>query len=186
MLKAQEGKQFREVWNEKYVMVTDTQTDLNITGKIDTVLVPFSADEPPIVLEFKSENERSFSQRNSVPYNHKCQMTIYLRSQRLPFGYVVYINKSNMELHPLKVVFSDKLFDALMQSARDIYWHLKNSKLPNKTTIKWECNFCLWKDECAENCNDALHKRLFPAKQQGGLPASQESAVQESVVDGVA
>jgi len=162
LLKGLEGAVFKEVWSEKYISVTDTETDLIITGKIDTFIMP-SEGAVPVIFEFKSENERSFAKRDEPAFHHKCQLTIYLRSQRLPFGYMVYINKTTMELHQMKVLYSESLFTSIMRHTRDIYWHLKNSKLPQKTArASWECNYCPYQEDCKRSDNPALHNRLFP------------------------
>jgi CRISPR/Cas system-associated exonuclease Cas4 (RecB family) len=177
LLKGLEGTVFKEVWSEKYISVTDTETDLIITGKIDTFIIP-QEGVVPVVFEFKSENERSFAKRDEPAFNHKCQLTIYLRSQRLPFGYIVYINKTTMELNQMKVMYSESLFSSMMQHTRDIYWHLKNSKLPQKTArAKWECDYCNYKDLCSRNQNDALHNRLFPNKPADSVPVVEKKEV---------
>jgi len=169
VLKSLSGTKFSEVWNEKYVMVTDVETDFVITGRIDTFLTSMDESDPSVILEFKSENERSFSYRKQVPYAHKCQLTLYMRSQRIPYGYVVYINKSTMEFNAIKVEYSEALFKSIMRNIRDIHWHLQNSKLPPKSFKEaWECRYCPWSDDCKKTENPALHDRLFPKKENGG------------------
>lgn len=162
VLKEREGDLFSLVWNERHVTITDTETNLIITGRIDTLLNPPSPDKP-FILEFKTENEKAFMLRKSPLYSHKNQFNLYLRSQRLDYGYIIYINKTDMSIKAFKVEFDEALFQRCLRDARDIYWHLQHSKLPmKKPKAHWECSYCRFKSECDTNENPALHKKLFP------------------------
>lgn len=163
VLKAREGDLFELVWNEQYMTITDIETNLIITGKIDTRLQHRGES---ILLEFKTENERAFNMRKSPLLSHRSQFNLYLRSQRLDYGYIVYINKSDMSIKPFRVDFDEALFQRCMRDARDIFWHLRHSKLPAKNPkAGWECNYCHYREECDRNDNPALHAKLFPNKE---------------------
>lgn len=163
VLKEREGELFKLVWNERYMTITDVETNLIITGRIDTLLQ--HADESFIV-EFKTENERAFSMRKTPLLSHKSQFNLYLRSQRLSYGYIVYINKSDMSLKIFRVDFDEEVFQRCMRDARDLFWHLQHSNLPmKKPSAFWECGYCKYKEECDKNDNPALHAKLFPNKE---------------------
>jgi CRISPR/Cas system-associated exonuclease Cas4 (RecB family) len=183
LLKKREGSDYLNVWNEKYVTINDIETPLIITGKIDTVLIPKTGE--PFILEFKSVNERAFKKKVSVQYSHRCQTILYLRSQQMSHGYVVYISKDDMRVNMLRVDYDEELFQRLIREARYLLSCLQQCKLPsNQPKFPFECSYCPYQKNCKNNDNPALHARLFPT---GGEAAKCVEPVKQEEVkpDGV-
>lgn len=161
VMKAQEGKGFQSVWLERYAKVTDTLTDLIITGRIDLFFIPVAGD--PFPVELKSINERGFNLNKEPQFTHKCQLNLYMRSERAKFGYIVYVNKTNLAVRAHRLEYSEGLFNRSMDDMRSVLLFLRQCKLPPKDVREnWECNYCSYKAECDRNDNPALHDRLFP------------------------
>jgi CRISPR/Cas system-associated exonuclease Cas4 (RecB family) len=91
---------------------------------------------------------------------------LYLHAENLKRGYVVYVNKDDMQVRVFELLYDDDMFNHIMSEARYLYFCLQNKKLPPKQPkFTWECNLCLFADICRQNENDALRKRLFPNRE---------------------
>jgi CRISPR/Cas system-associated exonuclease Cas4 (RecB family) len=120
-------------------------------------------------------NERAFSYNQKPFHSHRCQLNLYLRSERAKFGYIIYINKSDMSLHTFRVDYDENLFHQSLANMRQLLSSLRTSSLPPKPKLEnWECSYCIFQEECAKNDNPALHARLFPISQ---------NSVQQAVID---
>jgi CRISPR/Cas system-associated exonuclease Cas4 (RecB family) len=178
LLKAREGIDFRSVLNEEGISVRDTLTELYITGRIDTLITPMSGE--PYLLEFKSVSDLAFKKKLQIQLSHKYQTMLYLHSAGLKQGYIVYINKEDMQVKVFPLAYDAGMFDHIMCDARYLYRCLLDKQLPPKRPMfDWECNLCIFSDICKQHETNALMRRLFPnrAIESGTVGNSSEKDV---------
>jgi CRISPR/Cas system-associated exonuclease Cas4 (RecB family) len=161
LLKARENKDFRLVFNEKGVTIRDDQSPVYITGRVDTLIVPFQND--PYILEFKSVGEAAFRKKVQIQLSHKYQTMLYMHAENLKRGFVVYVNKNDMQVKVFELPYDEEVFNRIMGDARYLYRCLLDKVLPpNKPKFGWECNLCIFSDICKQHETDLLKRRLFP------------------------
>lgn len=168
LIKDLEGTAFKSVVNEKYIMVTDMETDLNITGQADIYITAFPPDSS-FVVELKSE--KNIYYRNSPSTHHVSQLMIYLRALRIDHGYIIYIQKDNLQTKTFRVDYDKDLFNGIMSKMRSLYKSMLDMELPAKSAEAWECKFCPYKPLCEKDYNPArpsspsIRKPKPPAEQ---------------------
>lgn len=161
LLKAREGQFFKQIDNELGITVRDWQSDLYITGRIDTMITPLQGE--PYLLELKSVNDQTFRKRLQIQLSHLYQTMLYLHAKNLKMGYIVYISKEDMQFKLFDVPYDRSVLDNILSEARYLYYCLKNDRLPpKKPKFEWECKLCIFADVCQQQENVALKKRLFP------------------------
>jgi len=127
--------------------ITDTITDLNISGRID--VYARLKDGERVLWELKSIASLQYLKK---PLNHhRMQLMLYMRAKRLQTSKLIYICKKNLQTKTFDVSYSEELFQSLLKKARMIYQHLKDKTPPLKLPVyPTECNFCQFNKECAD------------------------------------
>ncbi len=131
---------------ERPVTVTDVETDMVVSGKADVFIIE---NNKRTVVELKSVNTIKFVRDKGEPNKHHvAQLTMYMRALRAE-GYLVYVDKTNLETQTFKVPYVENYFKHLMDKFRKVYEHLTLNTLPDTDPIdSWECRWCQYKNEC--------------------------------------
>jgi CRISPR/Cas system-associated exonuclease Cas4 (RecB family) len=153
---------FREVIFKSY-MTTDLIKDFDyegsltfkgdefeIHGRFDDLII-IEWEEKPMMLEVKTVKDFKFF-KEAKDY-HKEQLNFYLTIKKLDKGYIIYIDRGNLQHKIFEIKQSDALFNTTVKRATELYKHLKEKKIPLAEAKldkdkKWMCNYCLYRLEC--------------------------------------
>jgi CRISPR-associated exonuclease Cas4 len=136
---------FKYLFFEHPANITDTETNLNIDGRID--IYGMTNRNERFAVELKSI--KSLAYLTSPLQQHMIQLMLYLRAKKLNEGMVSYIEKNTLQTKTYKVKYNEMIFLRTLIKARKIYKCLKAGKLPERNpTYESECNYCIFKEEC--------------------------------------
>jgi CRISPR-associated exonuclease Cas4 len=129
------------VWNDK---------DIEIRGRFDDIIV-VEWESKPILLEVKSSRSLKFTK--DVKAHHLMQINFYLSILKLPKGYVIYLDRSNLQHKIFEVKQSSDLFNEVIKRAKMLHKHLTENKIPFPESkldskMRWNCDYCLYRMEC--------------------------------------
>ena len=140
-------------WEREFSILVE---DLEIRGRLDDLIAARIGDEEvPFLIEVKTIGSPFSFERLTAPHeDHVLQIQPYLRISGAT-GLIWYIQRSTYEDRVFTCFYDEKLFEKLVARARELHGYLKR-EVPPPAEAKsaegrgWECKFCLWSDECAE------------------------------------
>lgn len=134
----------------------------HVRGKMDGVVqgVP-EAPGKPVVVEFKSHNDRSFKDvvkkgvKDAKP-NHYAQCQLYCHSEKVEACLYLAVNKNNDELHAELIPFDAEFCDLLLARIAKIINTARAPARIAEDASKWPCVLCQHKAVC--------HQEIFGRK----------------------
>jgi len=136
-------------WEESLIFKGN---DFEIHGRYDD-LVAVELHEKPILLEIKTV--RSLKYIKEPKRHHVMQLNFYLTVLKLETGYIVYIDRTNLQHKIFKLTKDKRLFDEMLKRAEMLRRALKEKKIPIAearldVTKRWQCRYCPYRLECLE------------------------------------
>jgi CRISPR-associated exonuclease Cas4 len=121
-----------------------------IRGRFDDVIVT-EFDNNPILVEIKTMRTLNFI--DGVKKHHLMQSNFYLSVMKLKKGFVIYIDRTNLQHKIFEVTQSDELFDEMVKRCKVLHKHLVENKVPFaeaklNRNMRWNCDYCLYRLEC--------------------------------------
>ena len=133
--------------------------EFSINGRIDDLIWTKSkqfVESPLVPIEVKTISGKwADMEKLEVKREHAMQLMPYLKATRTPVGIVWYLSRDDFRDRWFEVRYSEELMDQVVHRARDLHKHLTKEIIPPAEAKSaegrgWECKFCLWSDECAE------------------------------------
>jgi hypothetical protein len=130
-----------------------TGKNFEIIGRYDDVVMININDEPKL---FELKTARNLEFIKEVKPHHFSQINFYLKQLGLEKGWVVYIDRRNLNIRVFEINFSEEKFQELVKRAEILWNHLKENKLPvaeakvNKS-MSWACRYCSFLQECEKD-----------------------------------
>lgn len=134
---------------EARLIIPDLKSRLVVRGRVDDFII-VEHDTKKYVLEIKTT--ANIWKQDSVSPHHLMQITPYLMIENCD-GKVIYIDSRYLEVKSFDVKFEWSILEEIMRRARFLHSFLTKNELPPAESIEnedrsWECNFCLYKEEC--------------------------------------
>jgi CRISPR-associated exonuclease Cas4 len=128
------------------------EKEFTIKGRFDDIIALELNGETKLI-EFKTVRNLDFI--DEPKDHHFMQINFYLKFLGLDKGYIVYVDRRNLNLKSFEVFYSEEKFNELIKRARILFEHLKNNKLPfpearTNKELSWMCSYCPYYDECYE------------------------------------
>ena len=120
-----------------------------IVGSFDDMIM--LKNKKDIIFEIKSV--RSLSRIKEPLSYHVMQINFYMKMLNITDGYIIYIDRRNLQHKMFHIVVSDELFNKLLERAKKLHEHIKNRKIPpaearlNKNEL-WQCQLCPFAERC--------------------------------------
>ena len=144
------------VMSEMPILVIDPEWDIEISGRLDDVLL-MDTNAGLAVVEAKSLGFGGINRRQQPEERNILQMTPYMRSVSTHAGYLVYGERNDYSKTITHTIFYEKkVLQRLIKRARIIHGCLVTEKVPPPeaqviTKEPWQCEGCLYADLCAQD-----------------------------------
>ncbi|MHA1250806.1 MAG: CRISPR-associated protein Cas4 [Candidatus Helarchaeota archaeon] len=137
---------------EARIIIPDFKTKLILRGRVDDFII-VKNQKNKYVLEIKTSSG-VWKQTRINPF-HLMQITPYLMLENCD-GKVIYIDSYSLDTKTFDVKFNWDILEEIFRRARMLHNCLKESMLPppeskEESERHWECNFCLYQEECEKN-----------------------------------
>lgn len=127
------------------VPIVIEENGIKIRGRLDYLL-------GDVIYEIKTIKELNYV-LDEPKDEHRRQLNIYLKSQNLKNGVLLYIEKNSLKTVEHIIVFNQKLFDDSMRQFELVYKSILEKKPPERLENypdNWKCRYCSFRNFCQE------------------------------------
>lgn len=165
---------YSSVETERVLMIWTPE--FNISGRIDIYGIKENGERE--VWEIKSRSASYWDIFNEPNACHVAQLQLYLLAERLEKGYLLYVNKNNLDIKVFEVKKDEKLINKLFDKFKIVQEALNKKTPPAETGEKWECKYCPYAVECElydkKNNEAGKGTKSGDSRKSNGSPSERE------------
>lgn len=126
--------------------------DVTIKGRPDDIITVSLGGEK-LIIEIKTA--RSIKMIDKPKEHHASQLNFYLTVFGVKNGYIIYIDRSNLQHKIFQMEQSDDMMKKIEKRALLLHKFLVEDKVPFEEGkiekgMRWNCDYCNYKTECLE------------------------------------
>jgi CRISPR-associated exonuclease Cas4 len=136
--------------NERSVCLIDSFDKFILSGRLDDFVVAVKNGKS-YVIDVKSTN--SISKTKEPSEFHKIQIAPYIKAIGADGGFILYVEKNNLQTKLFKVDNWEKYLDIALARGHKLHKALTTNALPFREAKKfnaWQCDYCQYQKECEE------------------------------------
>ena len=142
---AQDKKfEFVETESKFFAVVPDEKELITISGRAD-IICREKGSEELVVFEIKSIKDLYYRRDSPMP-EHVNQILLYMGCLHSNEGYIVYVNKDNLETITHKIEYDHKKFLDILTWIRRLHYHVIAENPPeaefDPEKTRWPCEYC--------------------------------------------
>lgn len=125
--------------------------DYCIAGETDPVLYK-DGTQKKIQTIFEIKSTANTAATTETHDNHLRQLMCYLKGLHVDYGYVIYVNRADIQdVKAFEVKYDEVIWDSIVTHLDMFHEYVKNKEIPPAHPMaKWECRYCAYKDQCIE------------------------------------
>ena len=137
--------------NERSIAITDAESDIVITGRLDNLIV-LEKDGVPRIVDIKTT--KSLAYTDSAKEDHVLQIMPYMKAMSILDGAIIYVEKNTLKQKTFEVPYSKEAMKKVWHRAEELHLHLINGMVPKPESKlvgrAWECAYCQYSQECSK------------------------------------